>query len=194
MEDERTLQRIRDWLAPRQLWVTRIQEVFFFRRPNLINLAFLIVYGTCAFIYFQNLGLYSTLFLISLVVYIICVLYCYADDWFVDYLFPPGLKELDASAPNRTRSIDEVSIVLFNLWRSIKAQYTNLTFTKRNRVSIAAAAIAAGIIFTQVRAFWVNFALLNTLMFLPWLRTAPLKQYRAILTTVKAADDLPHDH
>jgi hypothetical protein len=43
--------------------------------------------------------------------------------------------------------------------------------------------------------FWVNFALLNAVMFLPWIITAPHRQYRAILRRVKAADtigDPPH--
>jgi hypothetical protein len=32
------------------------------------------------------------------------VLYCYADDWFVQFLFPPDMREPGPTDPNRTRS------------------------------------------------------------------------------------------
>jgi hypothetical protein len=185
--DERTLQRIRNFLRPRQLWITRIQEIFFFRRPIFLNFFFPTIYGTCAFIYFQDLGFYSTIFLINLVFYVSCVLYCYADESFVDYLFPPNLRELDASAPNRTRSFDEVCLWILEAWKTVRTNYRNFLWTKWNRLSVAAGAMAAGIILTQIRTFWINFVLLNAFLFLPGLLTMPHRQYKQIIVERETA-------
>jgi hypothetical protein len=177
--DERTLQRIRHFLAPRQLWVTRLQEIFFFRRRAVLHVAFPTIYLTCLFIYTKNLGLYSTIFLFALILYVTCVLYCYADDWFVQFLFPPGMREPGPTDPNRTRSVDEVSVIILDWWRYVKGIYGRVTQKKKTRLWIALAAIAAAAIFTRIRTYWINFILLNVVIFAPGALTAPAAQYAA---------------
>jgi hypothetical protein len=177
--DERTLQRIRNFLAPRQLWVTRLQEIFFFRRRNVLHVAFPTIYLTCFFIYTKDLGLYSTIFLFALILYVTCVLYCYADDWFVQFLFPPEAWEPGPTAPNRTRSVEEVSLLFLNWWKYAKGLHGRVTLTRRGRLWIAGAAIVAAAVFTRIRTFWINFILLNLAIFGPVALNAPAAQYTA---------------
>jgi hypothetical protein len=177
--DDCTLQRIRNFLAPRQLWITRLQEIFFFRRKSVLHVAFPTIYLTSFFIYTKDLGLYSTIFLFALILYVTCVLYCYADDWFVQFLFPPDVQEPGPNAPNRTRSVDEVSIILLDWWKYAKGLHARVTLTRKNRLWIAGSAILAAAIFTKIRTFWINFILLNLVIFTPGAMNAPAAQYTA---------------
>jgi hypothetical protein len=177
--DERALQRIRHFLAPRELWVTRLQEIFFFRRRNVLHVSYPTIYLTCLFIYTKNLGLYSTIFLFCLILYVTAVLYCYADDWFVRFLFPPEVREPGPTAPNRTRSVEEVSLVILEWWKYAKGLHARVTLTRKNRLWIAGAALVAAAVFTKIRTFWINFILLNLMLFTPGALTAPAAQYTA---------------
>ena len=188
--DEQTLQEIKKFLLPYQLWISRIQEVFFFRRPRVLNVALPIIYLTIAFVWFRGLGVYATVILFILLSYVASVFFCYADHRFVEYFFPATLRDLDQNAPNRTRSLDEICALILKIWKVFKEQKGALTPV--NRAVVACCALACTILLRRLPTFWVNFVLLQILMYGPWLITMPHKQFKEKIQQEKASD-LPAD-
>ena len=185
-QDEQAVQEIKQFLLPYKIWISRTQEVFFFRRPRVLNVALPIIYLTVAFIYTQGLGVYATALLFLLIAYVTSVFFCYADHRFVEYFFPANLRELDRSAPNRTRSLDEICVMILKLWKLVKENKRRLTTV--NRAVVASCALACTFLMRRVRTFWVNFVLLQLLMYGPWLVTMPHKQFKAKIEQEKTSE------
>lgn len=177
---------IRERLEPYELWVTRLQEIFFFRRPHVLNIAMPMIYLTCAFIYFEGLGIYSSFFLITLIVYIVSAFYCYTDHKFVRYLFPTELPELEKNAPNRTRTLDEICDLIVEFWNTLKSY--NLELNSVTRIMIAIVLIVIGMLLKHINTFWVNFAILNFVIYAPWFATMPTKEFKEQLEKEKASE------
>lgn len=175
-QDARLLALIKERLRPYELWVTRLQEIFFFRRPHVLNIAMPMIYLTCAFIYFHGLGIFSSFFLIVLIVYIVAAFYCYTDHKFIEYLFPSELPELDKDAPNRTRSLDEICELILKFWKCLKSYQRELNST--TRTMIACIALVAVVILKNIKTFWINFVILNVLIYAPWFATMPSQEFK----------------
>lgn len=172
-----SVEAVQKILEPYQLWITRLQEVFFFRRRQVTKVALPLVYLLCAICFWYDLGFYATLSLIVMVMYIGCVFFCYADIDFEAYFFPDDLEVHDASVPNRTRSFDEVCSAISDVIGYLRMKRATMR-SKRLAVGVPMLALFVTIIGTKVRAYWINIIILHVLLYGPGLMTMPYKQFK----------------
>jgi hypothetical protein len=70
-------------------------------------------------------------------------------------------------------------VTILNWWKYAKGLYARVTQKKKTRVWIALTAIVAAAIFTRIPTYWINFIVLNIVIFAPGAITAPAAQYAA---------------
>jgi hypothetical protein len=175
-DEEEDLRVIKEIWSPYEFWIVRAQEILFGRRTEFLKFAFPVLYGVLAVVYFKGFGVYATLFLISLVIYIAAAFFHDAGPVYLNRLFPPDLPLLNPAAPNRTRNMDEFAVFVLKWKKWFRDNFGHMNILQR--LFFGGLAVIAASQLARRSTFWVSFWLLHAILYLPWLLTLPAKQYK----------------
>lgn len=158
-------QSLEERLRPYESFILRAQEVLFFKRPVVLGLLVFGIISLFSFVKTTESGFFATTALVVCVVYAVLIVFRFFGDKIEGVLFKPLDAEADASAPDRTRSLEEICRIL----ESCKCD--KCCGDAKGGVKYGIACLALAVVFKFVPTFYFNAFVVAAVLFLPGILT-----------------------
>lgn len=158
-------QSLEERLRPYETFILRAQEVLFFKRPVVLGILVFGITSLFSFVRSTESGFFATVALVACVVYAVLIVFRFFGDKIEAVLFKPLDAETDPSAPDRTRSLEEVCRLL----EACKCD--KCCGEGKGGVKYGIAFLALAVVFKFVPTFYFNAFVVAAVLFLPGIVT-----------------------
>ncbi|KAH0790885.1 hypothetical protein GPJ56_005020 [Histomonas meleagridis] len=171
-EDPKQPPTLADILRPYEETITRMQEVFLFKRPLVLILILVGILAFYIFVKSSEAGFFAVIALFFVVIYAVSIIWTYLKNFLSKYLFKP-LPADDPTASNRVRTLEEFCDFLEKAKKFISGSENQTKKSSLRRIIVAAVSFTFAFIFTKVDPFYFNLVFTYIAILLPGILLHP---------------------